>query len=104
MMVFSLTNVMSGDPVEAISGGTEASLTPEAIEAAARRTRAQFPLPVQYLNWLADAVRGDLGNSITTRRPVSETIIDRLPTTLQLALVAWFIGVAISLPLGILAA
>ncbi|MBA4180752.1 MAG: hypothetical protein C0506_09210 [Anaerolinea sp.] len=103
ILVFALTNVMSGDPVEAISGGSEASLTPEAIDQLREELGLNDPLPVQYLNWLRAAVSGDLGKSITTNRPVTEAILDRLPTTLQLALVAWFIGVSISIPLGILA-
>ena len=103
LMVFALTNVMSGDPVEAISGGSEASLTPEAIEELRKELGLDDPLPVQYLRWLGNAVRGDLGNSITTNRPVTEVIGQRLPTTLQLTFVAWCIAVAISIPLGIIA-
>ena len=103
ILVFALTNVMSGDPVEAISGGSEASLTPEAVEQLREELGLNDPLPVQYLAWLRAALTGDLGRSILTNRPVTEAILDRLPTTLQLALVAWFIGVAISIPLGILA-
>jgi peptide/nickel transport system permease protein len=103
VMVFALTNVMSGDPVEAISGGSEATLTPEAIEQLREELGLTDPLPVQYIRWLGNAVRGDLGTSITANRPVTEVLGDRLPTTLQLAVVAWLIAVAISLPLGILA-
>ncbi len=103
VMVFALTNVMSGDPVEAISGGSEATLTPEAIEQLREELGVTDPLPVQYIRWLGNAVRGDLGTSITANRPVTEVLGDRLPTTLQLAVVAWLIAVAISLPLGILA-
>ena len=103
ILVFALTNVMSGDPVEAISGGSEGSLSPQAIQQLREELGLNHSLPVQYLNWLKDAVRGDLGKSINTHRPVTEAIKDRLPTTLQLALVAWFIGVSISIPLGIVA-
>lgn len=104
IMVFALTHVMAGDPVEAIAGGDDAVLSPEAIAQLREELGLNAPLPVQYLRWLGDAIRGDLGNSITTRRPVTETIAARLPTTLQLALTAWAIGVSISIPLGILAA
>lgn len=85
-MVFALTHVMAGDPVEAIAGGDDAVLSPEAIAQLREELGLNAPLPVQYLRWLGDAIRGDLGNSITTRRPVTETIAARLPTTLQLAL------------------
>ncbi len=103
MAVFALTH-LSGDPIEAIVGGGEVVSSPE-LEA---RLRADLgldkPLPVQYWNWLTGVVQGDLGRSIQTRQPVTEAIGDRLPTTLQLALCAWMIGIGISLPLGIIAA
>lgn len=103
LMVFALTNVMSGDPVEAIAGGSEATLSPEAIDELREELGLNDPLPVQYLRWLWNAVRGDLGHSITNNRPVMEELGNRLPTTLQLAVVAWLIAVAISLPLGVIA-
>ena len=42
------------------------------------------PLPVQYPNYLGNLLRGDMGNSITTRTPVSEEILSRLPATIEL--------------------
>lgn len=101
--VFALTNVLSGDPVQALLG-VDVSVTPE-VEAQLRKELGlDKPLVVQYLSWLSDLARGDLGRSIQTREPVWNAIGARLPVTLQLALVAWCIGVAISLPLGVLAA
>ncbi|MCC6388434.1 MAG: ABC transporter permease [Dehalococcoidia bacterium] len=103
MAVFALTH-LSGDPVAAIVGGGEVASNPE-LEARIRHDLGlDDPLPVQYLNWLKGVVQGDLGRSIQTHRPVRETLADRLPTTLQLALCAWAIGILISLPLGIIAA
>ncbi|MGD9892784.1 MAG: ABC transporter permease [Dehalococcoidia bacterium] len=101
--VFALTNLLSGDPVTALLG-EEVATTPE-VEAQLREDLGlNDPLPVQYLNWLTNALRGDLGMSIQTHQPVREAIGDRLPVTLQLAMVAWLIGVVISIPLGVLAA
>ena len=101
--VFALTNLISGDPVRALMGNDVAG-TPE-LEARLREDLGlNDPLPVQYAHWLEDALRGDLGRSIQTHRPVREAIADRLPTTLQLAILSWAIGIAISLPLGIAAA
>lgn len=103
MAVFALTH-LSGDPIEAIVGGGEVASSPE-LEARLRKDLGlDKPLPVQYLDWLGGVIQGDLGKSIQTRQPVTEAIGDRLPTTLQLAICAWAIGILISLPLGIIAA
>jgi peptide/nickel transport system permease protein len=62
------------------------------------------PLPVQYASWLNAVVRGDLGTSFSTREPVLAMILDRLPATLELTLVALVIGLAVGVPLGVLSA
>ena len=69
------TLALDGDPAAVILGD---SATPEAYENLREQLGLNDPLPVQYLNWLKDAVRGDLGRSISTNRPVSEAILDRL--------------------------
>ncbi|MGD9890290.1 MAG: nickel ABC transporter permease [Dehalococcoidia bacterium] len=101
--VFSLTNLLSGDPVHALLG-EEVVITPEVEEQLREDLGLNDPLPVQYLTWLTNALRGDLGESIQTHQPVVDALRERLPVTLQLALAAWLIGVAISLPLGVIAA
>jgi peptide/nickel transport system permease protein len=103
LCVFSLTHLLPGDPVEALLG-EEVATTPE-VEARLRQDLGlNDPLPVQYLNWLRDALTGDLGTSVQNKQKVVDALADRLPVTLQLALVAWAIGIAISVPLGIVAA
>lgn len=103
IVTFSLTNLLSGDPVSALLGN-EVSTTPE-VEARLRHDLGlDDPVPVQYWHWLSSALRGDLGRSIQTRRSVASTIRGRLPVTLQLALAAWGLGILISIPLGIVAA
>ncbi len=62
------------------------------------------PLPVQYVEWLTRAVRGDLGRSIQYDLPVAELIVTRLPVTLPLALLAAVFMVAVAIPLGLYAA
>src|SRR5579884_2075455 len=101
--VFALSNLLPGDPVQALLGN-EVATTPE-VEARLREDLGlNDPLPVQYAHWLWNAVHGDLGTSIQTHRPVREAIGERLPVTLQLALIAWCIGIVISIPLGVIAA
>jgi peptide/nickel transport system permease protein len=62
------------------------------------------PLPQQYLNWVAGAVRGDLGDSFSTGRPVTEELLYRFPATLELATAATLLALVIAIPLGVLAA
>jgi peptide/nickel transport system permease protein len=62
------------------------------------------PLPVQYLVWLGKAVRGDLGNSLWEKRPVTESILMRIPATLQLGGAAWLFAMVVGIPLGVLSA
>ena len=103
LCVFSLTNLLPGDPVHALLGD-EVATTPE-VEARLREELGlNDPLPVQYLRWLGNALRGELGTSIQSKQKVTEALGDRLPVTLQLALVAWCIGIAIAVPFGIIAA
>jgi peptide/nickel transport system permease protein len=82
--VFSLTNLLSGDPVHALLG-EEVLTTPEVEERLREDLGLNDPLPVQYINWLTDALRGDLGQSIQTHQPVVDALRERLPVTLQLA-------------------
>jgi peptide/nickel transport system permease protein len=78
--------------------------TPEARD----RLRAQLgldkPIPVQYGVWLTKALTGDLGRSIRTNQPVAEAISERLPVTVELALLALTIALSIAIPAGIIAA
>jgi peptide/nickel transport system permease protein len=62
------------------------------------------PLPVQLARYLGDVVTGDLGESVALRRPVSELLIERLPTTLELAIAAMFVATFLGIPAGIWAA
>lgn len=104
VLTFSLTNVLGGDPLYSLIGEDEVVLTPEAEEQLRHELGLDRPLPVQYLSWLSDALRGDLGQSFQTKESVASAIGDRLPVTLQLAAVAWLFAVVIALPLGIAAA
>ena len=62
------------------------------------------PLPVQYLRWLGNILTGDMGNSLRTGQPVVQSIIDRLPITLELTLLATIVSLVLAIPAGILAA
>jgi peptide/nickel transport system permease protein len=99
--VFALIHLTPGDPATALLGDTA---SPEAIQAFRDQMNLDDPMAVQYFRWLGRAMTGDLGTSIRTNQPVWNSIIERLPVTLQLAAYAMIIGVVFGIPLGILAA
>lgn len=103
MLVFSLTLLLPGDPVLGMLGTSS-----EIDEAAVERLRAELkldePLPTQYLTWLGNVLQGDLGRSVSTKQPVADAIVARLPVTAILSFYALFLAVVISVPLGTLAA
>ena len=104
MLTFSLTNVLGGDPLLALMGEEDGRLSPEAEAMLREELGLNDPLPIQYLNWLVDAIRGDLGTSIQSGQPVSEALMDRLPVTIQLGMAAWVFAIALAIPLGMFAA
>jgi peptide/nickel transport system permease protein len=62
------------------------------------------PVPVQYFVWLGKAVTGDLGKSLREPRPVTTIVLERLPATLELGVVAWVLAILVGWPIGILSA
>jgi len=104
IMTFSLTNVLGGDPLLALMGEEEGRLAPEAEALMREELGLNDPLPIQYLNWLFNALQGDLGRSIQTGQPVTEALLDRLPVTIQLGMAAWGFALVLAIPLGMIAA
>lgn len=102
VLAFSLQALAPGDPARLLleaSGLNPAP--PEAVAAKRAELRLDDPLPVRYVDWLTDALRGDLGRSYRSYKPVSELYAERLPATLTLAV---FLSAAVAVPLGALAA
>lgn len=104
VMVFLLLRVAPGDIVELKYAGTGAFAPREAIE----RERAQLgldkPLWQQFVTWIWGIVRLDFGSSMWTGRPITHEIAIRLELSLELAVMATFVAVLLSIPLGTLAA
>jgi peptide/nickel transport system permease protein len=100
--VFALLWLAPGDPA-LILLGTRAA-TPDALAAVREQYGLGDPVPVQFLNWLAGAVTFDFGESIQFRQPVTSLLAERAPVTVELALYAIVIVVAVSVPAGMLAA
>ena len=100
-LVFVVVRVLPGDPAALILG---VESNPETVARLRQALGLDRPLAVQYVDWLARAVRGDLGTSIQYDVPVGRLILSRLPVTLPLALMAAAIMIAVALPLGVYAA
>lgn len=101
LFVFALQKLLPGDPVLAMAGEER---DPETLAFLREKYRLNDPIPVQYLTWLGNLLQGDLGISLRTNQPVLELIAQKLPVTIQLAVMAMIIAVAIGLPMGVLSA
>ena len=106
-LLFGITVVLFA-VIQAAPGGPEAALLesdrfidPAVIEAYRVRLGVDQPIPIQYVRWLGGALRGDLGISFSTTRPVSEMIVERLPATLELMGVSFLLAAVLAFGLGI---
>jgi peptide/nickel transport system permease protein len=102
LATFAMVHFIPGDPIDFITLFTE--LDPETERQIRARYGLDDPVYVQYLDWLADAARGDFGRSITTRQPVTQEIAERLPFTLLMGSMAFVIAIVTAIPAGIAAA
>ena len=98
---FLLLNVLPGDPVAEIAGERADSATIARLRA---ELRLDDPLPVQFAHYAWGAVRGDLGRSFVTDRPIARDLAERFPKTVQLALAAMLIAATCGIALGVVAA
>lgn len=103
ILVFIFVEMAPGDAIDAMLP-PESLPTPEAKEAMRERLGLNDPAPVRYVRWLGRAVQGDLGYSLTSRKPVTDIIMTRLPKTLQLVGTAMLISVIIGVSTGIISA
>lgn len=101
VITFVLTRALPGDPAAYFAGG---AATAEAIEQVRRQLGLDRSLPEQFLRYLADLGRGELGLSLTTGQPVLTEIAQRLPASLEIVFVALIVACGIAVPLGVLAA
>ncbi len=101
VVTFGLSHVVPGDPARLMAG-------PRASKSAVEKIREKYglndPVPVQYVNYVTGVLQGDLGDSFTSRRPVSEDLKRYLPATLELGLYAFILSTAVGVPLGVISA
>lgn len=100
-IVFALPRLIPGDAVQLMLAETAYAKDLDELRAKLGLNR---PLPVQYVEWLGKVVRGDLGESLWTRRPVLEELGRRLPLTAELAVLSTMFSLLIALPVGVLSA
>ncbi len=98
---FFISRVVPADPAAAALGGNARE---EQIEAYREQFGLNDPVVVQYVNYMGDLFRGDLGTSLRTRRPIIEDLRDYFPATLELTLAAMLIALLVGLPAGLIAA
>lgn len=105
LLAFVLATLAPGDPAR-MSAQELAGRPPTPVEIAAERERLGLnaPFPVRYVRWLANAARGDFGLSYRSGQPVTAALLQRLPSTLQLAAAATLLALVLALPLGVLGA
>lgn len=101
IVTFLLTRVLPGDPAVYFAGP---AATPQSIADIRKSLGFDRPLPEQFFRYLGDLARGNLGNSLSTGRPVVTEIATRLPASAELTLFGLILSIVIAVPLGIMAA
>ena len=100
-VAFLLIHLAPGNPASIIAGD---DATADDVRAIERQLGLDRPLPIQLVHWYGRLLRGDLGDSIFLRKPVTEAILDRVEPTLLLTLFSTVIAVLIGVPAGVLSA
>ena len=102
LIAFALIHLIPGDPVENLSG--ERGMDPARRERLLHEFGLDVPLPKQYVYYIGQVLKGDLGSSLTTHEPVMSEFLTLFPATIELATFALIFAIAVGLPAGILAA
>lgn len=103
LVVFTAVRFLPGDVIDQMTG-EHGSASPEVRAELEKQYRLSGSIPEQYASWLSDLVRGNFGTSITTGRPVSEDLKQRVPITFELGVMALIFSLLIAMPVGILSA
>jgi peptide/nickel transport system permease protein len=101
LIVFFMVRLIPGSALQMYMG-TQVEATPEQMEQLKRLFGEDKPIPVLYIEWVGDIMRGDFGYSLRTGRPVLPDILSRLPISLELTLYSLVLALLIGIPLGIL--
>jgi len=101
VLIFGLQQLLPGDPAMILAGEER---DPTVIAHLHQKLHLDEPLPIRYLYWAGGVLRGDLGESVRIQKPVLDLIIEKLPVTLELALLAIVIALTIGITAGIVSA
>jgi peptide/nickel transport system permease protein len=101
VLIFSLQQLLPGDPALALAGEDH---DPVAVAAIRAKYHLDRPLVVQYRIWLGNVLRGDFGESLRSRIPVSELLASKLPVTIELAVCSMLVALLLGLPAGVISA
>lgn len=100
-VAFLLTRIVPGNPIEKVAGPYASN---EQVEQLKRDAGLLDSIPVQFVNYVRDLLRGDMGISYQTNQPVSQDLNDRFPASLELVLFGMILGITLAIPLGIISA
>ena len=103
IVIFGASRIL-GDPTVLFLPEEGYGLDAAELEKARQKLHLDKPVPLQYAFWVADILRGDLGQDLSDRHPISTKLRDKLPPTLRLAVAAYIISTLIGIPLGVLSA
>ena len=98
---YGMMRIAGSDVVEQKMENTGETVSQEIIDAAREELGLDKPFVVQYFTWLGNLLRGDMGTSYVSNKPVFSTFVSKLPATLLLTVVSILLTVVISIPLGI---
>jgi peptide/nickel transport system permease protein len=101
IITFASLHLIPGDPARTLLFGTDA--TPQQVEALRQQLGLNRSVPVQYFEYLGRLLHGNLGESYINQVPVASEITQRLPSTIELALAALVVALAIGVPAGLIA-
>ena len=101
ILIFGLQQLLPGDPALVLAGEEQ---DPAVIAYLRAKLHLDEALPVRYAYWIAGVLRGDLGESVRTQLPVLDLILQKLPVTLQLAVMAMLFALLIGIPAGVVSA
>ena len=104
IIVFTSVRLIPGDIIDMMLSQNDVSANAMDREALIKALGLDKPMWSQYLSWLGNLFRGDMGNSLWQSTPVIERLAERLPITFELGLFAILIGLTIALPVGIYSA
>src|SRR6188768_1101621 len=101
MLIFGLQQLLPGDPAKILAGEEQ---DPTVIAYLHQKLHLDEPLPMRYAYWIGGVLRGDLGESVRNQQPVLDLVLQKLPVTVELAVLAMAVALLVGIPTGIAAA